>query len=126
MRLLLSDVGAGGGVTVAAAAPAPHLPAWLAVPLGMLVGFVLAWLWWRVGRAGVARSRRFIRRTSLLLALMLVPMLVVGTSFVDSASQPRRYVEVWVVAMAILALIVLTAIADAINSVRLLSAERRP
>lgn len=96
-----------------------HLAAWITVPGAAVAGLLLAWLWWHVGRPGVERSRRLIRRTSLALALALVPLLVVGTSFVDSSLEPRRYAEVWTVALGVLALVVATAGLDAANSLRL-------
>lgn len=101
------------------AASGTHLSPWLTVPAAVLTGLGLAWLWWHVGRAGVPASRRVIRRTSLALALTLVPLLVAGTSFVDSTLEPRRYAEVWTLSLGVLGLIVATAAIDAVNSVRL-------
>lgn len=102
-----------------AAVASTHLSPWLSVPLAVVAGMLLAWLWWHVGRAGVPASRRWIRRASLTLALTLVPLLVAGTSFVDSTLEPRRYAEVWSVVLALLGLVVATAAIDAVNSMRL-------
>lgn len=104
---------------------AVHVAPWVTAPLGAVVGLALGWLWWWQGRDGVPPSRRRIRRASLLLGLVLVPMLVAGLSFVDPSVDPRRYAEIWSLVLVLLGLIVATAVIDAVNSLRVHALEQR-
>lgn len=104
---------------------AVHVSPMVAAPLGVVVGLALGWLWWWQGREDVPRSRRLIRRASLLLGLVLVPMLVSGLSFVDPSVDPRRYAQTWTLVLVVLALVVATAVIDALNSFRVHALEQR-
>lgn len=80
---------------------------------------VLLWYWLRLGREGVPLSRRKLRRASVVLALLALPTLVAGFSFVDGDVEPRRYLVVWATAVLLVMLIVLTAVLDVINNLRI-------
>lgn len=98
---------------------ATHLSPWICVPLGAAAGLGLGVLWWTFGAPEVPTSRRRIRRASTLVALLLVPILVAGLCFIDPATAPRHYAEVWTLAIALVFVLVLLAVVDALNSVRI-------
>ena len=80
----------------------------------------ILWYWVRLGRSDVPPSRRKLRRISLMLMLVLLPMLIGGLSIVDRQAEPNRYVMVWVLAMLVILMITATAGLDAMNSLRLI------
>lgn len=98
---------------------AVHLSPSITVPVAVVAGIALGWLWWWQGREGVPTSRRRLRRISIVGMLMLVPMLVAGTSLIDPDVEPRRYAEVWTLLIGILLIVVALAVADALNTLRL-------
>jgi len=106
-------------------APAPlllaatHLSPWICVPFGAAAGLGLGVLWWKFGGPQVPASRRRIRRVSTVVALILVPILVAGLCFIDPNTTPRHYAEVWTLAIALVFVLVLLAVVDVLNSVRL-------
>ncbi|MCA9285572.1 MAG: hypothetical protein KDA22_10170 [Phycisphaerales bacterium] len=98
---------------------AVHLPPLLTLPVAALVVVWALWYWTRLGRSDTPRSRRWVRRASILVVLAGMPALVRGTSFVDPRIAPRAYAEAWTVAIAALFLLVVVAVLDAGNSVRM-------
>lgn len=83
----------------------------------LLVG-ALALYWRRLGRPGVPRSRRLIRRLSIGIMLLAIAAMVRGTCFVDGATSPREYVVVWTIAVVLVGIVILTALVDAVNNIR--------
>lgn len=98
---------------------AVHLSPSVTIPPALALLAVLIWYWLRLGRADVPMSRRKIRRASVTLAVLAVPTLVAGFSFVDGDVEPRRYLVVWATAVLLLMLIVVTAVLDVINNLRI-------
>jgi hypothetical protein len=45
------------------------LPWWISIPLAVLLAVALVWYFMRLGRPGVPRGRRWLRRASVVLAL---------------------------------------------------------
>lgn len=104
---------------------AVHAAPAITVPVAIVAGITLGWLWWWHGREGVPRSRRVLRRISIVGLLLLVPMLVAGTSFIDPDLAPRRYAEVWTMLIGILFVVVVLAVIDALNTLRLHAIDER-
>jgi len=102
------------------------LPPRVALPAAAMLAGLCLWYWRRLGREGVPESRRRIRRFSLLLILITLPGLVWCSSLVDHRVDPRGYVVGWLCCLMLLAMIVLTAVADVLDTMRLRSAEVEP
>ncbi|MHC4775693.1 MAG: hypothetical protein ACYTBR_10570, partial [Planctomycetota bacterium] len=66
---------------------AAHLSAALTVPVAVAVAVFSLWYWKRLGAADVPRSRRWIRRASMVVILIALPILVRAVSFVDYKTQ---------------------------------------
>jgi hypothetical protein len=98
---------------------AAHAPAQLSIPLAIAVGLWAVWFFQRQGRPGVPRSRRVIRRVSAVLILCALPAFVRGVSFVDHEAEGMLYVRTWMIAIGLLGLVLLTALADVVNNVRI-------
>lgn len=98
---------------------AVHLSPVVTVPIALVVVVWALWYWTRLGAAPVPVSRRWIRRASLIVILGGLPALVRGASFVDPSIDPIAYTQTWTVAIGALVLLVLCAVIDAVNSVRL-------
>jgi Na+/proline symporter len=103
---------------------AVHLPLWQSAPVAMLVALWAGWYWWRQGRPRVPRSRRIIRRTSMVLTVVSLPAFVRGLSVVDPSQDGALYVQTWLFAIILIAVVAISALVDAVNSVRLHAAER--
>lgn len=82
------------------------------------LGLVI-WYWLHLSRENVPLSRRRIRRVSLAIIAVTIPLLLTALSVVDPQQQASAYVIVWSVCALCLLLIVATAIIDAINNIRL-------
>jgi hypothetical protein len=96
-----------------------HLhPALSLLPAAIIAGWIV-WYWWRLSRPEVPPSRRKIRRISIFLMAMSLPMFVRALSFIDPAVEPRPYVMTWLMALLMVALVIGTALLDAVNNMRL-------
>ena len=93
-------------------------PAW-SIPLAVALAGVLVWYWFRLRGEHVPTSRRKIRRVSIALMLLSLPMLVRAVSFLDPEVDKRPYVVNWTIAIFMLLLVIATALMDAINNLRL-------
>lgn len=101
---------------------AVHIPPVYSIPPAILVAAAVVWYWLRLGRADVPVSRRRIRRTSLAIMFVSLPVFVAALSVIDWNVRGSAYVITWSVALLCLLLIIVTAIMDALNNVRLLRA----
>jgi hypothetical protein len=104
---------------------AAHLPAALTIPVAAAAAVLIMWYWVRLGAEGVPRSRRRIRRASMTIMLAWLPVLVWAVSFVDYRTQQARYVVSWLLVLLGLGLILLTAVVDVLDTLRLSRQERR-
>ncbi len=103
-----------------------HLPAHFSIPLLLLAAGGIAWYWLRLGRPGVPSSRRRIRRFSIVLMLIGLPVLGKALSFVDPAlqHQHRDYIVTWTVVLLFVLGVVITAGIDVVNNLRLHHAQQ--
>lgn len=101
----------------------PLLPAWLVIPLASVamiaVGAHLLW----IQDADVPSSRRRIRTLSGLLMLVVTPMLAHG--LLAGAPSPRTFVLLWTCITVLVTTILVLALLDAVNNVRLHRLARR-
>lgn len=88
-------------------------------PVAGVLAIAVLWYWIRLGRADIPISRRRIRRSSLAIILVTIPVLFGALSLIDPTVRGSAYVILWSVAMICLLLIVVTAVVDALNSMRL-------
>ena len=70
---------------------AVHLPGALTIPAAVAVALVIGWYWRALNAERVPESRRRIRRASVAVMFMGVPILVVALSFADDHSAPTLY-----------------------------------
>lgn len=92
------------------------LPFAIAAPLAILLAILAIAYWRRLESPDVPEARRRIRRFSILLSLVLLPAIVWSSSLVDHRADPASYVGGWLACFAILAVIVLVAVVDALHS----------
>jgi hypothetical protein len=84
------------------------------VPAAIVIAGIIGWYWWRLGRTSVPRSRRLIRRVSMVLVLLLLPGLVRGLSYVDADVDGQAFVVTWSVTTLLVLLVLLVACIDAL------------
>jgi hypothetical protein len=91
-----------------------HLAPSISVPIAVLLAAFLIWMWFRVGRQGLPKPIRALRRSSIFLSLLVLPGLVRGLSFLTPSvpGQQLQYVLTWTGVMAVVLLILLVACVD--------------
>jgi len=104
---------------------AAHLPAALTIAMAVAVAVLILWYWKRLGADDVPGSRRRIRRASMVVMLLGLPILVRALSFVDFKTQQGQYVVCWLLVLLGLALILLAVAIDVFDTLRLSRKERR-
>ncbi|MEM7228713.1 MAG: hypothetical protein AAF432_07855 [Planctomycetota bacterium] len=101
-----------------------HLSPSVTVPTLIVVGLMLAMYAWSLGHPAVPESRRHIRRLSVMLMIISLPVFAKGLSFVDGDVDPRGYAIAWTVAIGFIIVVVITAFVDMVNNLRLYRIER--
>lgn len=79
------------------------VPAWISIPVALAVAGALVWYFARLGRPDVPRSRRWVRRASVVCALAGLPALVRALTFVHPHEDRAGWALAW--SMALLALV---------------------
>ncbi len=100
------------------------VPIWVSAPLAMITLVTVAAHLLAMRGADMPESRRRIRTANGWLILITVPVLVVAFSVV-SRSQPRQFVLIWVVAMALVCFTILMAFVDMVNNLRIARIQRQ-
>lgn len=103
----------------------PLLPPMLVIPPGAALMALVVWHTARTHGSDHPASRRRIRLANNLLILATIPLLMAGLCVLDPRGSPREWALVWLAAMALLSINVGLAMADAMNTARLLAASRR-
>ena len=98
---------------------AAHLPTPVVLPVAIAAGALLLWYWARLGVAAVPVSRRCLRRTSVVVILVALPLLVRAVAFIDPDTAPHAYVMTWLFVLGGLLVVVVLAMVDLLNNVRL-------
>jgi uncharacterized membrane protein YbhN (UPF0104 family) len=101
------------------------VPAWLSLGLAGLLMIAVALHADRTLRTPGDPVRRRIRLANAALMLLTLPLLAAGFSLVNPAVHPRAWAAIWVVALGLLVLNIVLAIADVINTLRMLKRARR-
>jgi len=104
---------------------AAHLSPALSIPVAAAVAVLILWYWRRLGAPDVPGSRRRIRRASIAVILIALPILVRALSFVDYKTQQAQYVVCWLLVLFCIGLVLLAAAIDVFDILRLSRRERR-
>jgi hypothetical protein len=96
-----------------------HLSPAFTVPIAVAISAVVVWYGVRLGREDVPASRRKIRRFSLAIMLLSLPMFVRALSFVDPVLDKRQYAVAWTAATIMVLIVIAAAFMDAVNNLRL-------
>jgi len=104
---------------------AASLPAALTVPAAVAVAALILLYWRRLGATDAPESRRRIRRASMVVILIALPILVRALSFVNYKTQQGQYVVCWLLALFCISLVLLAAAIDLFDILRLSRLERR-
>ncbi len=95
----------------------------ISVSVGVIALVLVWWYWLVIGDERVPLSRRRLRRTTTMVILVAIPLMVAGLSFINRHTQPRSFVLAWTLVLLLMFLIILGAALDALNSLRLRSRE---
>ena len=98
---------------------AAQLPWVLTVPIAIVFGNAILWYWIALNKPNVLASRRRIRRASMAVLLVSLPVFVRAISFINHQANPNQFVIIWSMLLLLLLLLVITAIADAINTMNI-------
>ncbi len=98
---------------------AAQLPGAVTIPIAAVLAFAILWYWIALDKPNVPASRRRIRRASMVVLLVSLPVFVQALSFSNHQTNASQYVIVWSMALLLLVLLVITAIADALNTMKL-------
>lgn len=96
-----------------------QLPWALTVPIAAVLALAILWYWTSLGKPNVPPSRRRIRRASMLVLLVSLPVSVQALSFISHQSNPSQFVIIWSMLLLLLLLLVITAIADVVNTMNM-------
>lgn len=94
------------------------LPPAIVLPIAFLAMIVIAAHLLALGRAGMPASRRRIRTVNGILMIGLVPMIAYAFTMSGSAA-PRAFVILWIVITWLVGLILLLAVLDVANTMRI-------
>jgi hypothetical protein len=96
-----------------------HIPLLWSIGPALAALALVVWYWLRLSSEGVPPSRRRIRRTSLAIIAVTIPLLMTGLSVVDGNQQKNAYVIIWSLCLLCMLFIITTAVVDALNNIRL-------
>ena len=98
---------------------AAQLPWVLTVPIAAVLAICVLWYWSTLEKPSVPPSRRRIRRASMIVMLVSLPVLVQALSFSNHQSNPNQFVVTWSMVLFLLLLVMITAIVDAVNTMKI-------
>lgn len=90
----------------------------VSIPIAMICAVWIVWYWRRLGHHEVPESRRRIRRASMLVMAVTLPIMVRGVSFVDE-NTPVDFVVAWGMIILLILLLLVVAMIDLWNNLRL-------
>ncbi len=103
---------------------AVHLPPAVTIPPAIGLALWIMWYWKRLDEPKVDAKRRRIRRASIMVMFVALIPFVRALSFVDHQTNPTGYVISWLLVTFAIGLVVVTAILDSLNTVRMHHAEQ--
>lgn len=89
------------------------------VPIAAVLALAILWYWIALDKPDVPASRRRIRRASMVVLLVSLPVFVRALSFISHQTDPSQFVIIWSILLLLLLLLVITAIADVINTMNI-------
>ena len=98
--------------------PWTMVPAALSLPVAIAMGALLVWYFVRLGRPEVPRSRRIVRRMSIVCALAGLPALVRALTFVHPHEDRAGWALAWSVTLLALVAWATLAVVDVILTLR--------
>jgi len=98
---------------------AVHLHPAVTIPPAIGMALWIMWYWKRLDDPNVDAKRRRIRRASIMAMFVALIPFVRALSFVDHQSDPTGYVISWLLVTFAIGLVVVTAILDTLNTVRM-------
>lgn len=90
----------------------------VSIPFAVACALAVIWYWRRLGGEEVPESRRRIRRASMLILLVLMPVLVRALSYVDEQT-PVEFVVAWGIVLLLVFLLLVSGLVDLWNNLRL-------
>lgn len=100
------------------------IPLWLGVPVAAVLMLMVAAHALAVGESDHPASRKRIRQANAVMILLTLPLLTMGFCVLSPRSHPREWALVWMSSFALLGFVVLLAVADMLNTLRLLRTAR--
>lgn len=98
---------------------AVHIQLPITLPLAGLVAMALWAYWRRLGEPDIQPDRKRIRRVTTAVMGLCVPLLVLGLSVYDPVVAQRGYLLTWSAVIALLVVVLLGAMFDMANNLRL-------
>lgn len=105
--------------------PGPVISAWFGVPIAAVLMLMVAAHALAMRDTDHPASRKRIRQANAVLILLTIPVLTAGFCLINPHTHAREWALIWGAAFAMLAFVVLLAIADMLNTVRLARDARR-
>jgi hypothetical protein len=90
------------------------VPWWISVPLALLVAGALVWYFVRLGGADVPRGRRWLRRISVVLALVGLAPLVRALTFAHPHEDRVGFAVAWSSVLFVIIACFILAIVDVV------------
>ena len=100
------------------------LPAWLVIPPAVVTMLIVAAAI-TAAKHTTPDSRRRIRVANGWVMLLTIPLTAAGFSLIDSNTQPRLFVKVWILVIGLISISIMLALFDMLNTARLLRLNRR-
>ncbi len=97
----------------------PIIPLWITCSLAIGLLLAISMHTAILIRSTEPASRTRIRLANSAIMALATPLFVIGFSVIDHSTRPREWAMVWMLAGGLLALSVLLAMADAVNTMRL-------
>lgn len=95
------------------------VPPIITVPITIVLALALMWYWARLGRPEVPNTRRTIRRFTILITLITLPIVVNALSIINPQSSPRQFMIAWTVVVLLMIVLMLVAVVDMMNNFRI-------
>lgn len=95
------------------------LPAWFVIPLAAIVMLVVAAAIASASRHTTPASRRRIRLANGWIMLLTTPLAATGFALIDSSTNPRLFVKIWILVIGLLSISIVLAVLDMLNTARL-------
>ncbi|MEY3144025.1 MAG: hypothetical protein RLY21_2518 [Planctomycetota bacterium] len=90
------------------------VPWWISVPVAVLLAGLLVWYFIRLGRGDVPRGRRWLRRASVVLALVGLAPLVRALTFAHPHEDRVAFAVAWSSVLFVLIACLVLALVDVI------------